>query len=226
MLIFNVYIYKMSNYDYIVNPATNKKISLHTQQGINILEQYTNKLDGGGLASDLKRWFVRKRSRKKNLSVHEKIQQRFEIDREKERILIIMGKWFMKNIPGYSLQSNPHKSKIQNMYSYLSRTRGVLDSHDGLVDNRISLEELRSIASSYNISLERQVHKPSGVMIDLLKKRETMKKAHDTTSRKRAKQFKDIREKGEKGTMSDYQTSRDKTIAYSPLEDRGIWKGD
>jgi len=53
-----------------------------------------------------------------------------------------------------------------------------------------------------------------------------MKKAHDTTSRKRAKQFKDIREKGEKGTMSDYQTSRDKTIAYSPLEDRGIWKGD
>ena len=73
----------MSNYDYIVNPATNKKISLHTQQGINILEQYTNKLDGGGLTDDLKKWFIRKRSKKKEMSVHEKIQYRLDIDRKK-----------------------------------------------------------------------------------------------------------------------------------------------
>jgi hypothetical protein len=78
-----------------------------------------------------------------------------------------MGNRFVKNIPDYSLQSDPHKYKIQNMYSYLSRTVGTLDSHGGVVDNRISLEELRvsleelrvsleelrSITSSYNMSL-------------------------------------------------------------------------
>tara|TARA_B110000977_G_scaffold114974_2_gene148646 strand:- start:1516 stop:1749 length:234 start_codon:yes stop_codon:yes gene_type:complete len=73
----------MSNYDYIVNPVTNKKISLHTKQGINILEQYTNNLDGGGLTDDLKKWFIRKRSKKKEMSVHEKIQHRLDIDRKK-----------------------------------------------------------------------------------------------------------------------------------------------
>ena len=73
----------MSNYDYIVNPVTNKKISLHTKQGINILEQYTNNLDGGGLTDDLKKWFIRKRSKKKEMSVHEKIQYRLDIDRKK-----------------------------------------------------------------------------------------------------------------------------------------------
>jgi hypothetical protein len=208
----------MATYDYIINPTTGKKVSLNTQLGLNILERYTNELEGGGL-KEIKEWFIKKK-KERTMTSTQKLMKRLDDDHEKTRIIKVL----IKNIPREVLENN--RSLVRKgrkdliAFKYFNFTVGS------------TLEELRNIADKHDINLyakklSRSSKKDNGPTA-LKKHIKEMKDERNTTGFQRLIDNRTLAkiERIDRGPISGYNVRRAKTIMSKPLEDRGIWKGD
>ena len=208
----------MTTYDYIVNPNTGKKVSLNTQLGLNILEQYTNKLEGGGL-KDIKEWFRRRLAKKeKEISPTQIIMNAIADDREKKRIILIL----IKTIP----------KEILHNIRRLNTGRKIIIAHNYYgFNNTSNLEELRNIAEKHHINLDakkmsRSTDKESGAAA-LKRSLKDMETNDSINLTRQVEQRKiDRIERKYRGPISSYNVSRAKTIRSKPLEKEGHWIGE
>ena len=208
----------MATYDYIINPTTGKKVSLNTQVGLNILERYTNELEGGGL-KEIKEWFIKK-NKERTMTSTQKLMKRLDDDHEKTRIIKVL----IKNIPREVLQNN--RSLV------IKGRKDIIAFEYFKFTPKSNLEELRNIADKYDINLyakklSRSPKKDNGPTA--LKKRiKEMKHERNTTGFQRLIDNRTLAkiERIDRGPISGYNVRRAKTIMSKPLEKEGHWAGE
>jgi len=208
----------MATYDYIVNPTTGKKVSLNTKLGLNILERYTNELEGGGL-KEIKEWFKRK-SKEQSMTSTQKLMKRLDDDHEKMRIIKVL----IKNIPREVLQNN--RSLV------LKGRKDIIAFEYFKFTAKSKLEELRNIADKHDINLyakklSRSPKKDNGPTA-LKKHIKEMKHERNTTGFQRLIDKRTLAEteRIDRGPISSYNVRRAKTIMSKPLEKEGHWTGE
>lgn len=208
----------MTTYDYIVNPTTGKKVSLNTQLGLNILERYTNELEGGGL-KEIKEWFKRK-SKEQSMTSTQKLMKRLDDDHEKMRIIKVL----IKNIPREVLQNN--RSLV------IKGRKDIIAFEYFKFTTKSNLEELRNIADKHDINLyakklSRSPKKDNGPTA-LKKSIKAMKHERNTTGFQRLIDKRTLAEteRIDRGPISSYNVRRAKTIMSKPLEKQGHWTGE
>ena len=208
----------MTTYDYIVNPTTGKKVSLNTQLGLNILERYTNELEGGGL-KEIKEWFIKK-NKERTMTSTQKLMKRLDDDHEKMRIIKVL----IKNIPREVLQNN--RSLV------IKGRKDIIAFEYFKFTTKSNLEELRNIADKQDINLyakklSRSPKKDNGPTA-LKKSIKAMKHEQNTTGFQRLIDKRTLAEteRIDRGPISGYNVRRAKTIMSKPLEKEGHWTGE